>query len=56
MTQMATTAPGRTRCDPTHGPQEAPRALERDRGARLIFTHDLDFRTATRLAPEAWYE
>lgn len=31
-------------------------ALERDRGARLIFTHDLDFRTAKPLAPETWYE
>lgn len=31
-------------------------ALERDLGARLIFTHDLDFRTTKRLAPQAWYE
>lgn len=30
--------------------------LERARGARLIFTHDLDFREAKPLAPEAWYE
>ena len=30
--------------------------LERDRGARLIFTHELEFRTMIRLAPEAWYE
>jgi uncharacterized oxidoreductase len=35
---------------------EALEALERDRHARLIFTHDLDFRTGKRLAPEAWYE
>ena len=31
-------------------------ALERERGAKLIFSHDLDFRTAMPLAPEAWYE
>jgi N-acyl homoserine lactone hydrolase len=24
-------------------------------GARLIFTHDLDWETSTRLGPEAWY-
>ena len=30
--------------------------LERDRGARLIFTHELEFRTMIQLAPEAWYE
>lgn len=30
--------------------------LERTRSARLIFTHDLDFRTAKPLAPDAWYE
>jgi LDH2 family malate/lactate/ureidoglycolate dehydrogenase/glyoxylase-like metal-dependent hydrolase (beta-lactamase superfamily II) len=30
--------------------------LERDRGARLIFTHELEFRTMIELAPEAWYE
>ena len=35
---------------------EALEALERERGARLIFSHDLDFRTAMPLAPEAWYE
>lgn len=35
---------------------ETLEALERDRGARLIFTHDLDFRTAKPLAPDAWYE
>lgn len=35
---------------------ETLEALERQRGARLIFTHDLDFRTTKRLAPEAWYE
>ena len=31
-------------------------SLERDRGARLIFTHELEFRTMIQLAPEAWYE
>jgi LDH2 family malate/lactate/ureidoglycolate dehydrogenase/glyoxylase-like metal-dependent hydrolase (beta-lactamase superfamily II) len=35
---------------------EALEELERDRGARLIFTHDLDFQTAKPLAPDAWYE
>jgi N-acyl homoserine lactone hydrolase len=30
--------------------------LERTRGAKLIFTHDVDFREAKPLAPEAWYE
>jgi uncharacterized oxidoreductase len=30
-------------------------ALERDRDATLIFTHEPDFRERTRLAPEAWY-
>jgi N-acyl homoserine lactone hydrolase len=30
--------------------------LERDRRARLIFTHELEFRTMIQLAPEAWYE
>jgi len=35
---------------------EALERLERDRGAQLIFTHELEFRTMIRLAPEAWYE
>jgi N-acyl homoserine lactone hydrolase len=35
---------------------EALEALERGRRARLIFSHDLDFRMAMPLAPEAWYE
>jgi len=35
---------------------EALETLERDRGARLIFTHELEFRTMIQLAPEAWYE
>lgn len=35
---------------------ETLQGLERDRGARLIFTHDLDFETAKPLAPDAWYE
>jgi uncharacterized oxidoreductase len=30
-------------------------ALERDRSASLIFTHEPDFRERMRLAPEAWY-
>jgi glyoxylase-like metal-dependent hydrolase (beta-lactamase superfamily II) len=30
--------------------------LERLRGARLIFSHDTDFREAKPLAPGAWYE
>jgi LDH2 family malate/lactate/ureidoglycolate dehydrogenase/glyoxylase-like metal-dependent hydrolase (beta-lactamase superfamily II) len=30
--------------------------LESDHGARLIFTHELEFRTMIQLAPEAWYE
>jgi glyoxylase-like metal-dependent hydrolase (beta-lactamase superfamily II) len=30
--------------------------LERARGARLVFTHDLDFRESKPLAPESWYE
>jgi LDH2 family malate/lactate/ureidoglycolate dehydrogenase/glyoxylase-like metal-dependent hydrolase (beta-lactamase superfamily II) len=30
-------------------------ALERDRDATLIFTHEPEFRERTRLAPEAWY-
>jgi glyoxylase-like metal-dependent hydrolase (beta-lactamase superfamily II) len=30
--------------------------LERARAARLIFTHDLDFRESKPLAPGAWYE
>jgi hypothetical protein len=30
--------------------------LERRLGARLICTHDVDFRETMRLAPEEWYE
>jgi N-acyl homoserine lactone hydrolase len=30
--------------------------LERTRDARLVFTHDFDFRESKPLAPDAWYE
>jgi glyoxylase-like metal-dependent hydrolase (beta-lactamase superfamily II) len=30
--------------------------IERSRGARLVFTHDFDFRESKPLAPDAWYE
>jgi N-acyl homoserine lactone hydrolase len=32
------------------------RELRRTCDAKLLFTHDPDYRTATRLAPEDWYE
>jgi N-acyl homoserine lactone hydrolase len=32
------------------------RELRDQHGAELIFTHDLDWTTKTRVAPEAWYE
>jgi N-acyl homoserine lactone hydrolase len=31
-------------------------AMEQELRAQLVPTHDLEFRTRTRLAPEAWYE
>jgi hypothetical protein len=30
--------------------------IERRLGARLICTHDVDFRETMKLAPEEWYE
>jgi N-acyl homoserine lactone hydrolase len=30
--------------------------LERERDARLVFTHDFDFRESKPLAPDAWYD
>jgi N-acyl homoserine lactone hydrolase len=30
--------------------------LERDAGAKLIATHELDYETSVKLAPDAWYE
>jgi glyoxylase-like metal-dependent hydrolase (beta-lactamase superfamily II) len=30
--------------------------LQRQHNAQLVFTHDPDFATSTKIAPEAWYE